>query len=253
MKVTILGSGTSQGIPVIACKCEVCLSKDAKDKRLRSSIHIEIDGKSFVVDSGPDFRQQLLVNQIDQLDAILYTHEHKDHVAGLDDVRAFNFTYKKSMPLYGEQRVLDSLKREYQYIFSNSNYPGVPQVELHSITNESFQIENTTIQPIRVMHGKLPILGFRIKDFVYITDASAIDEEELEKLKGVDTLILNAVRKQPHHSHYNLEQAVSLIQKINPKKAYITHISHLMGKHQEVNQELPSPIELAYDGLSFEI
>ncbi len=247
MTITFLGTGTSQGVPVIACACNVCQSQDPKDKRLRSSIHIQLDHQSLVIDTGPDFRQQLLRENITQLDAILYTHEHKDHTAGLDDVRAFNYKDKKAMPIYAEQRVLDSLKNEFQYIFSD--YPGVPQIELNPIVNELFTVQNTAIQPIRVLHKNLPILGYKIRQFAYITDASYIGPEELEKLQGIHTLVLNAVRREPHHSHFTLTQALALFQKIQPTQGYITHISHQLGKHQDVSKELPSNIQLAYDGL----
>jgi len=247
MTITFLGTGTSQGVPVIACACEVCRSTNSKDKRLRSAIHIQVDQQSIVIDTGPDFRQQLLRENITQLDAVVYTHEHKDHTAGLDDVRAFNYKDKKAMPVYAEQRVLHSLKNEYPYIFSD--YPGVPQIQLNAIKNEIFTIQNTSIQPIRVLHKNLPILGYKIKQFAYITDASHITDQELEKLQGIHTLVLNAVRREPHHSHFTLEQALGIFQKIKPTQGYITHISHLLGKHQDVSKELPSNIQLAYDGL----
>jgi len=247
MTITFLGTGTSQGIPVIACTCNVCQSQNPKDKRLRSSIHIQLDQQSLVIDTGPDFRQQLLRENITTLDGILYTHEHKDHTGGLDDVRAFNYKDKKAMPVYAEQRVLNSLKNEYQYIFSD--YPGVPQIHLNAIQNETFTMQNTSIQPIRVLHKNLPILGYKIKQFAYITDASHISPEELQKLQGVHTLVLNAVRREPHHSHFTLTQALELFQKIKPTQGYITHISHQLGRHEDVSKELPSNIQLAYDGL----
>jgi len=247
MRVTFLGTGTSQGVPVIACDCEVCQSNNPKDNRLRSSILIEWKETTLIVDTGPDFRQQLLRTTVQKLDAVLYTHEHKDHTAGLDDVRAFNYKFNRPMPLYAEQRVLDSLKNEFRYIFSD--YPGVPKIELNKIHNKAFFIGNKKIIPIRVLHKNLPILGYRFDDFAYITDASFIMDSELEKLKGVHTLVLNAVRIKEHHSHFNLESALKIFAKIRPEKSYITHIGHQLGRHNTVSKKLPETIELAYDGL----
>lgn len=249
MKITFLGTGTSQGVPVIACDCEVCQSIDFRDKRLRTSIHIEMEDKSFVIDSGPDFRQQMLRERIDKLDALIFTHQHKDHTAGMDDVRSFNFKQQKDMPVYGRAEVLDQLKQEFSYIFAKIKYPGVPRVKLNEITNTPFEVEGVTFTPIEVMHYKLPVFGFRIKDFTYITDANHITEQEKEKIKGSKVLVLNALQKEEHISHFTLQEAIELIQDLNIPKAYLLHISHKMGLHADVNNELPEGIELAYDGL----
>jgi phosphoribosyl 1,2-cyclic phosphate phosphodiesterase len=253
LKVTLLGTGTSQGVPVIACNCNVCRSTDSHDKRLRSSILIEIEGKNLVIDSGPDFRQQMLRANISSLEAILFTHEHKDHIAGLDDVRAFNYVQQKPIDIYAEERVHWAIKQEFAYIFAEQKYPGIPQVTMHLIENHAFEINGIPIIPIRAVHMRLPILGFRIGDLVYLTDANFISEEEKKKMKGCQYLIINGLRKQKHISHFNLDEAVRLINEINPVMGYITHISHQMGIHHEINNELPPPIQLAYDGLTFTI
>lgn len=253
MKITFLGTGTSQGVPVIACKCDVCSSIDYHDKRLRTSVLIEVNQKTFVIDCGPDFRQQMLRANVQQLDAILFTHEHKDHIGGLDDVRAFNFISKKPIDVYAETRVQEALKREYSYVFSENKYPGVPQVNLHNLDNFDFEIEGVKITPIRALHYTLPIFGFRIGDFTYLTDANYISEEEKEKITGSKYIVINALRKQKHISHFTLGEAIKLINELSPKRAYITHISHQMGLHQEVEKELPPSISLAYDGLVIDI
>lgn len=249
MKVTFLGTGTSQGIPVIACNCEVCLSSDSKDKRLRVSVLIEHLGKTIVIDTGPDFRQQMLREKVQQLDAVVFTHEHKDHIAGLDDVRAFNFKQQADMDVYATPQVQESLKREFHYAFDEYKYPGVPELKLHTITNDEFNVKGISFLPINVIHYKLPVKAFRVLNFTYITDANFIDDNELEKIKGSEIVVLNALRKEKHISHFNLQEAIALLEKIKPKKAYLTHISHLMGKHHEVSKELPDFIEIAYDGL----
>jgi len=253
LKITFLGTGTSQGVPVIACNCNVCKSKDVKDKRLRSSIMIEVDKQTFVIDTGPDFRQQMLRKKATKLDAVLFSHEHKDHVAGLDDVRAFNYIQKKAMDVYAEKRVQESLKREYAYVFADYKYPGVPEINMHLIENKEININGVNIIPIRVMHYKLPIFAYRIKDFTYITDANYIGKEEKEKIKGSKIIVVNALRKKKHISHYNLEEALKLIDELKPETAYLTHISHLMGLHKKVEKELPINVKLAYDGLSLEV
>lgn len=253
MKVTFLGTGTSQGVPVIACDCEVCSSLDFRDKRLRTSIHIENDGLSLVIDSGPDFRQQMLRERINKLDALIFTHEHKDHTAGMDDVRAFNFKQLIDMPVYGHQRVVDQLKQEFAYIFTNKAYPGVPRIKTYIIDNQPFNIGSTTIIPIQVMHYKLPVFGYRIKDFTYITDANYISSEEIEKIKGTRILVMNALQQDDHISHFNLSQAVELIKELNPDQAYLTHISHRMGLHHKINKTLPENISLAFDGLKITV
>ena len=249
MKVTFLGTGTSQGVPVIACSCSVCQSVDFRDNRLRSSILIEVEGNNFVVDTGPDFRQQMLRGNVNQLDAVLFTHEHKDHVAGLDDVRSFNFFQKKDMPVYGRDAVLNILKKEFSYAFTAVKYPGVPQIELNEIENKPFDVNGVEITPIDVKHYKMPVFGFRIKDFAYITDANYISDLEKEKLEGVKVLVLNALQKEEHISHFTLEEALALIVELRPEKAYLTHLSHRMGKHNDVVKELPEGVEIAYDGL----
>lgn len=253
MTITFLGTGTSQGIPVIGCNCKVCSSLDFRDKRLRTSIHISVEGKSLVIDTGPDFRQQMLRENISQLDAILYTHEHKDHTAGLDDIRPFNFRQKRDMPVYGRKQVMDQLKIEYAYAFKEKRYPGVPEIIINVIENEAFSIEGTLIQPIEVLHYKLPVFGFRIKGFTYITDASSISEQEKAKMMGSDVLVLNALQKEEHISHFTLSEALEIIDELKPAKAYLIHISHKLGLHEEISNELPQGVELAYDGLKIEV
>ena len=250
--VRILGSGTSQGIPMIACGCEVCQSSDPRDKRLRASIFIEMNGANYCVDAGPDFRYQLLREGVTHLEGILFTHEHKDHVAGLDDVRAFNFFTKKPMDVYCSDRVESALRREFHYIFDEKDYPGIPKLNLISIDKHPFQLDGIPVTPIEVMHYKLPVLGFRIGNFAYITDAKTVTEEERAKIKNVDILILNALHKHPHISHFNLDEALAFIADVQPKQVYLTHISHLFGKHEDILTELPDNVSLLYDGMKFE-
>jgi len=249
--VTILGSGTSQGVPVIACDCEVCKSEDTRDKRLRTAILMNINGYNYVVDAGPDFRQQMLRENVKTLEAIFFTHEHKDHIAGLDDVRAFNFRQQKSMKIYCDRNVKKAIHREFSYIFAPIRYPGIPKIDIEIIDKNSIvPIKGgERIYAIEVMHYKLPILGYRYKNFTYITDAKTISEQEKKKIIGTDTLIINALRKDTHLSHFNLEEALLFIEEIRPKRAYLIHISHLMGKHIEVERLLPKNVFLAYDGL----
>jgi len=253
MEVTFLGTGTSQGVPVIACSCEVCQSLDYRDKRLRSSVHIAVEGKSLVVDTSPDFRQQMLQNRIQKLDAVLFTHQHKDHTAGLDDVRAYNFKYKTDMPLYACESVIKQLKQEFEYAFAEKKYPGVPNLEVHLIENQAFDLQGIRILPILVMHYQLPVFGFRIHDFTYITDAKTISKEEIEKIKGSKIVVLNALRIEPHISHFNLEEALAVANEIGAEKTYLTHISHNLGKHREVEKILPNNVFLAYDGLKISL
>ncbi len=253
MKITILGTGTSQGVPVIACKCKVCQSADPRDNRTRTAAMVEVDGKTIVIDAGPDFRQQMLREKVQDIDAILFTHEHKDHIAGLDDIRAFNFINKKVIDVYAEDRVIKSLKREYYYVFSMYKYPGIPQMNLHSIDNQAFEIQGIKIIPIRAIHLELPIFGYRIGNFTYITDANYIADEDIEKMKGSKVIVVNALRKEKHVSHFSLSEAVELAVSLRPQHAYITHMSHQMGLHEDVNSELPRHVSLAYDGLNFEI
>lgn len=253
MKITFLGTGTSQGVPVIGCDCEVCRSLDFRDKRLRTSLHLQVDGKSIVIDTGPDFRQQMLREHISDLDAVVYTHEHKDHTAGLDDIRPFNFKFQRDMPIFARKSVIEQIKQEFSYIFSSSSYPGVPRVLTKEIINEPFDVEGVQFTPIEVLHHKLPVFGFRIKDFTYITDANHIPEEEFEKMNGTKILVLNALRLKSHISHFTLDEAIKLVEKINPDKAYFTHISHQMGIHKKAEMLLPDHIRLAYDGLKLDI
>jgi phosphoribosyl 1,2-cyclic phosphate phosphodiesterase len=253
LKVTFLGTGTSQGIPVIACDCETCNSTDIKDKRLRTSVLIESDNTMVVIDTGPDFRQQMLNEKVLRLDGILYSHEHRDHIAGLDDIRAFNFVQQKPMDIYAEERVIRALKYEFPYIFSEKKYPGVPKVNIHEINSFEFIINDLKIIPVRVMHYRLPIMAFRIGEFAYITDADYISEDEKEKLIGVKYLVVNALRKEKHISHFSLDQALELIKELSPKKAYLIHLSHQMGLYSNLQKELPPNVQLSYDGLKIEI
>jgi phosphoribosyl 1,2-cyclic phosphate phosphodiesterase len=249
LKITFLGTGTSQGVPLIACKCEVCTSTNVKDKRLRSSIMVETSTTTIVIDTGPDFRQQMLREQVEQLDAVVFTHEHKDHIAGLDDVRAFNFINGKHIEVYATSRVQAAIKREFAYIFAEDKYPGIPLINLHEINIAPFKINHIEFIPIEVMHYKMPVLGFRIADFTYITDAKSISEKEKEKIKGSKVLVLNALRREEHISHFTFQEAIDLAQELNVEQAYFTHISHQLGLYEQVSEELPSNIFLAYDGL----
>ena len=249
MKVTFLGTGTSQGVPVIGCTCEVCRSIDYRDKRLRSSVLLEIKDQTFVIDTGPDFRQQMLREGVRRLDAVLFTHAHRDHTAGLDDVRAFNFMHKMDMPVYGTQPVLDQLKVEYAYAFAGKYYPGIPRLSLTTIDGEAFDVNGVSFTPLPVMHLHMPVLGFRVGAFSYITDAKFIPPETIEKLQGTDVLVLNALQREQHISHFNLAEALEMVETIRPRHTYFTHISHKMGLHADVEKELPEHVSLAYDGL----
>lgn len=249
MKVTFLGTGTSQGIPIIGSDHPVCLSDNPKDKRLRVSVLVEWEDLILLIDCGPDFRQQLLRTQCRRIDAVLFTHEHSDHTAGLDDLRPFYFR-QGNIPTYAHQRVIDALKIRFGYIFETENkYPGVLTLDLHPISNTPFLIQNKTVVPIEVFHHKLPVFGFRVDNFAYITDAKTVSEQEIKKLNGLDVLVVNALRQEPHLSHFNLEEALEFIDRVGPKKAYLTHISHHMGFHDEVQQNLPEHVFLAYDEL----
>lgn len=253
MIVTFLGTGTSQGVPVIACDCKVCTSADPKDNRLRSSVMIEVDDKLIVVDSGPDFRYQMLRAKVKHLTAILFTHEHKDHVAGMDDIRAFNYRQKAAIDVYGSERVQTALKREFAYIFHEFKYPGIPDIRPQVIDHEPFSIEGIPVIPIEVMHYKLPIMGYRIGDFTYITDAKTVADAEKEKIKGSKILVINALQKDPHISHFTLDEAIAFAQEMGAQHTYLTHISHRLGTYDEVSAELPPGIHLAYDGLKLEL
>ena len=252
LKITFLGSGTSAGVPMIACDCEVCTSMDKKDTRLRPSIMVQSSATTIVVDTTPDFRYQMLREKVKKLDAVLFTHSHKDHIAGLDDVRAFNFFYKPVMEIYSTSTTEVAIKREFPYVFTEEKYPGVPVINLNTITNEPFMIGDIPVQPIMVWHMKMQVFGFRFGKFTYITDANRIEESEKEKIKGSEVLVLNALRKQHHISHFTLAEAIDVVQELKIPKAYFTHISHQLGRHEEIEAELPDGIHLAYDGLVLE-
>jgi phosphoribosyl 1,2-cyclic phosphate phosphodiesterase len=252
LRITFLGTGTSQGVPVIGCRCHGCTSEDRKDKRLRSSILLETANLILVIDTGPDFRQQMLTAGVSHLDAVLFTHEHRDHIAGLDDIRSFNFIQRAPMDVFAEPRVLRALQSGFPYVFAEKKYPGIPQVIVHTISKAPFQIGDLEIIPVRLMHYRLPVLGFRIGDVAYLTDANFISEEEKKKLEGVKILIVNALRREKHISHFTLSEAVALIEEIRPKQGYLTHISHQMGRTAEYSKEFPENISAAYDGLVLE-
>ena len=249
IKITFLGTGTSQGVPIVACDCEVCSSTDPRDKRLRSSILVETEKTRLIIDAGPDFRYQLLRAKIKRLDAVVFTHEHKDHIAGLDEVKSFNFIHKMRMPVYATANVEKALHREFAYIFSEEKYPGIPEIDVIGFNDDPFYVGDILLEPINVLHYKMPVKGFRIKDFAYITDANFISEEEKGKLKNLNVLVLNALRREPHVSHFTFDEAISLVNELKPRKAYFTHISHQLGLHESVSNELPANIELAVDGL----
>jgi phosphoribosyl 1,2-cyclic phosphate phosphodiesterase len=249
MKITFLGTGTSQGVPVIGCTCEICSSLDFRDKRLRTSIHITTESQSLIVDTGPDFRQQMLRERIKRVDAILFTHAHRDHTAGLDDVRAYNFIQQMDMPVYGTRPVLDQLQIEYAYAFTKEYYPGIPRLTLNEIDDAAFNINADRVIPLPVMHFKLPVMGFRIGNFSYITDANFIPEGTLERLTGTDVLVLNALQREAHISHFNLKQALEVAGKINARHTYLIHVSHKLGLHADISRELPDNVSLAFDGL----
>jgi len=253
LKITFLGTGTSSGVPMIACSCHVCTSPDKKDKRLRSSIMVESASTRFVVDTTPDFRYQMLRENVKHLDAVLFTHPHKDHIAGLDDVRAFNFFQEQPMQIFANQMTIDGLMREFAYAFADKKYPGVPNLELNSIALDPFRIGDIPIMPVQVWHLKMPVFGFRFGKFTYITDANRIDENEREKIRGSEVLVVNALRREKHISHYTLDEAVQLVQELGIPKAYFTHISHQLGRHEEIETMLPEGIHLGYDGLVVEV
>ncbi len=254
MKVYFLGTGTSQGIPIIGVDHPVCKSTDAKDKRLRVSIWISWDNHSYVIDCGPDFRQQMLACNCQKLDAILFTHEHADHTAGLDDIRPFNFR-QGEMPIYAHQRVIDNLKRRFDYVFETVNkYPGAPSVKtIEVINDEPFAVGNKIAIPVNVMHGDLQVFGYRIDDFAYLTDVKTIEDAEIDKLKNLKVLVINALRVEPHDTHFNLQEALDFITLVQPEVAYLTHISHVLGFHEEVQKKLPKNVYLAYDNLEITI
>ncbi len=254
MKIYFLGTGTSQGIPVIGSNHPVCRSTDFKDKRLRVSVWISWESYSFVIDCGPDFRQQMLSSNCQRVDGILFTHEHADHTAGIDDIRPFNFK-QGEMPIYAHHRVLNNLKRRFDYVFETVNkYPGAPSVKtIEVVNNQSFAIGNKTATPINVMHGNLQVFGYRVDDFAYLTDVKTIENSEIAKLKNLKVLVINALREEPHDTHFNLKEALDFIALVQPEKAYLTHISHIMGYHEEVQKNLPKHVYLAYDNLEINI
>lgn len=254
MKITFLGTGTSQGVPVIACGCDVCASEDPRDKRLRSSILIETGEKKIVVDCGPDFRQQMLREKVTTIDAILVTHGHKDHLGGLDDVRAFNYVNQRPADVYATKEVQRIIKMEFSYAFEKNPYPGVPEIILYTLTNKEFFIGEQKITPIKALHynNNKYVFGYRLDDFTYITDAVKISSREKKKIVGSKVFVLNALRKEKHYSHFNLDQALSLIDEIKPERAFLTHISHQMGRYADITKELPANVKLAYDGLQIE-
>lgn len=253
MEITFLGTGTSQGIPIIGSDHPVCLSEDPKDKRLRVSMLINWNNKNILIDCGPDFRQQMLANKVDHLDAILYTHEHNDHTAGLDDIRPFFFR-QGDIPVFAKKRVLKALRKRFDYIFKTENkYPGAPGVQVNEIENKPFSFEGLTITPVKFMHNRLPVFGYRMEDFAYLTDIKSIEAQETEKLRDLKVLVVSALRIEPHHSHFNLEEALEFINEVKPEKAYLTHISHLLGFHEAVEKELPENVHLAYDNLKIKL
>lgn len=250
LKITFLGTGTSSGVPMIACGCDVCSSVDKKDKRLRSSILVQSAATTFVIDTTPDFRYQMLRENIRQLDAVLFTHPHKDHIAGLDDVKAFSYFSGKAMEVYANTLTEEAVKREFAYIFSDKKYPGIPDINLNTITLEPFSIGDIPVVPILVWHLKMPVMAYRFGKFTYITDANRVEPAEKEKIKGSEVMVVNALRHKAHISHFTLDEAIGLVQELNVPKAYFTHVSHQLGKHAAVNKELPPGIQLAYDGLN---
>jgi phosphoribosyl 1,2-cyclic phosphate phosphodiesterase len=253
LHIKFLGTGTSSGIPMIGCQCEVCVSKDPKDNRLRSSIMVSSPTTSLVVDTTPDFRYQMLRTNTRHVDAIVFTHPHKDHIAGLDDIRAFNFFSRKPMELFANSLTEEALRRDFYYAFAERKYPGVPEINLNLITTDPFNVGDIPVQPIEVWHMKMPVLGFRFGKFTYITEANKLDNDAKEKVRGSEVMVLNALRKEPHISHFSLSEAISLVKELGVPKAYFTHISHQLGLHEEISRELPEGIELAYDGLSLNI
>jgi phosphoribosyl 1,2-cyclic phosphate phosphodiesterase len=254
LKVYFLGTGTSQGIPIIGSTHPVCKSTNPKDKRLRVSVWIQINNLSIVIDCGPDFRQQMLTSSCEKIDAILFTHEHADHTAGIDDIRPFNFK-QGDLPIFAHQRVIDSLKRRFDYVFAIENkYLGAPSVKINEVVNnQDFVINNQTIMPINLMHGDLQVFGYRIDNFAYLTDVKTIADEEMDKLKNLDVLVINALRLESHNTHLSLDEALAVVAKLQPRKAYFTHISHLLGFHDEVQKNLPNNVFLAYDNLEITI
>lgn len=253
LEITFLGTGTSSGVPMIGCHCEVCCSPDSRDKRLRSSILLRYRDKTIIVDTTPDFRYQMLRIDNDRLDAVLFTHAHKDHIAGLDDIRAYNFFQQKPMQVFATKATQKELVREFYYAFAEAKYPGIPQIVLNNIESVPFEVEGLTVTPIRVWHHKLEVVGFRIGDFTYITDANKIDAPQQELIAGTKVLVINALRKEKHISHFTLSEALGVIDTLQIPEAYLTHASHQMGLHEEISRQLPQHVHMAYDGLVLQV
>jgi phosphoribosyl 1,2-cyclic phosphate phosphodiesterase len=253
LQITFLGTGTSSGVPMVGCHCPVCQSTDKKDNRLRSSILVQSEKTTFVVDTGPDFRYQMLRENVQKLDAVLFTHPHKDHLAGLDDIRAFNYFQKKPIDVFADALTEEAVRRDFYYAFADTKYPGIPELNLHTITLDPFVVGDIPVIPILVWHLKMPVMGFRFGRFTYITDANRIDETEKQKIKGSEVLVLNALRKEKHISHFTLQEAIDLATELNIPASYFTHISHQLGLHEIIQAELPAPTRLAYDGLKISI
>lgn len=250
LTITFLGTGTSSGVPMIGCSCEVCTSADPKDNRLRSSILVQSARTTLVVDTGPDFRFQMLTHKVNKLDAVVFTHPHKDHLAGLDDIRAYNFFSKKPIDIYADSLTEEAVRRDFYYAFTDTRYPGIPELNMNTISTEPFIAGDIPVIPVQVWHMRMPVLGFRFGKFTYITDANKIEETEKDKIRGSETLVLNALRKQKHISHFSLEEAIDLVAELKVPRAYFTHLSHQMGLHQLIESELPEGMHLAYDGLT---
>ena len=253
IEATFLGTGTSQGVPVIACDCAVCKSDDPRDKRLRSSLLLKIADQNFVIDAGPDFRQQMLRENVRNLRAILLTHEHVDHIFGLDDIRSFNWVQGHATDIYAEPRVQEAIRRIFHYVFADFKYPGVPEMKLHPVKDHPLLIDNVKFTPIRCYHHKLPVYGFRVGDLTYITDTNFIPDEEMAKIEGTKILVINALRKEKHISHFNLEEALIVAERVGAEKTFLTHLSHQFGFHQNIQSELPHNIFVAFDGLKLEL
>jgi phosphoribosyl 1,2-cyclic phosphate phosphodiesterase len=253
MEVTFLGTGTSGGVPLIGCQCKVCKSTDPRDKRLRTSILIRTGEATLSVDCGPDFRQQMLREDVRNLDAILMTHQHKDHTGGLDDVRAFNFINKKAIDIYCDYPTELGIKEQYSYVFTETDYPYLPKMNFFRIHKDKFEVAGLQVQPIEVMHGPMPVVAYRIADFTYITDAKTISAEERNKIRGTKTLVVNALRYEEHYSHFTIDEALELVADIKPEVAYFTHMSHQFGLHAETELKLPANVKVAYDGLKIEV
>lgn len=253
MTITFLGTGTSTGVPVVACNCDVCQSADERDSRLRTSVMVDVTGHKLIIDCGPDFRYQMIREKVEDISAILFTHGHRDHIAGIDDVRAFNYVLNKTVDIYASQEVINAINKEFPYILTEKRFFGAPQLNFNVIENKSFSVDGVDILPVEVMHHQMSVFGFRIGGFTYITDASYISETEKPKAIGSEVLVVNALRKSKHISHFSLEEALALIKELKPKRAFITHLSHFIGLHKDIQDNLPDNVFLAYDGLKLEL